>query len=52
LQPESFEIVPAAIVPILEMGLQRFETPNSLTVDAAAINPDTTSKRRARKKNK
>jgi hypothetical protein len=33
--PEAF--VPAAIVPVLEVGLQRFEQPNGLTVDAATV---------------
>jgi hypothetical protein len=28
---------PAAILPILELGIQRFEKPNNLTVDAAAV---------------
>lgn len=33
------ELTPAAIVPILNIGLQRFEKPNNLTIDAATINP-------------
>jgi len=33
------ELTPAAIVPILNIGLQRFEKPNNLTVDAATANP-------------
>ncbi len=31
------DVVPAAVVPLLELGLQRFEAPSSLTVDAAAV---------------
>lgn len=32
---------PAAIVTVLGMALQRFDQPNSMTVDAAKINPNT-----------
>jgi hypothetical protein len=35
----SGELLPTAIVPILEMGLQRFDEPNTLTVDATVVNP-------------
>jgi hypothetical protein len=35
------QVVPAAIVPVLKMGLQRFDKPNALTVDAAEVNPST-----------
>lgn len=31
-------VKPAAIVPILEIGLQKFEKPSSLAVDAAVVN--------------
>lgn len=40
------DLKPAAILPILEMGLQRFEEPTSLSVDAAEVNRNP----RARKK--
>ena len=30
---------PAAIVPVLKVGIQKFPAPNSLTVDAAQVNP-------------
>jgi len=43
-------ILPAAIVPILELGIQRFDSPNSLTVDAAKINPIPKKKRGSSKK--
>ncbi|MDO8752829.1 MAG: hypothetical protein Q7J80_02955 [Anaerolineales bacterium] len=33
------DILPAAIVPIIKLGLQKFTEPNNLTVDAAKINP-------------
>jgi hypothetical protein len=33
------ELMPAAIIPILEIGLQKFDTENNLSVDAAAVNP-------------
>jgi hypothetical protein len=32
------ELLPAAIVPILEIGIQRFDEPNALTVDASLVN--------------
>lgn len=33
------DLTPVAIVPILKIGLQRFNEPNNLTVDAGKINP-------------
>lgn len=33
------EVVPAAIVPIVKLGIQRFDQPNSLTADAAQVKP-------------
>ena len=30
---------PAAIVPVLRIGIQRFPEANSMTVDAAVVNP-------------
>jgi hypothetical protein len=32
-------LVPAAIVPVVEIGLQKFDEVNSLSVDAAVVNP-------------
>ncbi len=32
-------LFPAAIVPVREIGIQRFEEANNLTVDAAVVNP-------------
>jgi hypothetical protein len=37
--PEGDNVVPAAIVPIQKMGIQRFDEPSNLTVDAAEVNP-------------
>jgi hypothetical protein len=36
---EEINIVPAAIVPVLKIGIQRFPKSNNLTVDAAKVNP-------------
>ena len=35
------DLVPAAIVPLLEIGLQKFDQENNLAVDAARVNPQT-----------
>lgn len=32
------DLKPTAVVPVLEIGLQRFDEPSNLTVDAAEIN--------------
>jgi hypothetical protein len=32
------ELLPTAIVPIFEMGIQKFDEPNSLTIDASKLN--------------
>jgi len=37
--PTPNDMVPAAIVPVLEIGLQKFNEENNLTIDAAIINP-------------
>jgi hypothetical protein len=37
--PDQHTILPAAIVPIVKFGIQRFGQANSLTVDAAEVNP-------------
>ena len=37
--PTPKDIVPAAIVPILEIGIQRFKEENNLAVNAAIVNP-------------
>ena len=37
--PENKELLPAAVVPIRELGLQQFPDENNLTVNAAKVNP-------------
>ena len=37
--PTGESLIPAAIVPVLKIGIQRFDKPNQLTVDAAVVNP-------------
>jgi hypothetical protein len=39
--PNDNELRPTAIIPILELGLQKGEKDNNLTVDAAKVNPRT-----------
>jgi len=36
---DSESYMPAAIVPIQNIGIQRFAEPSNLTVDAAVVNP-------------
>jgi hypothetical protein len=38
--PNGGIMLPAAIVPVNKIGIQRFPQPNSLTVDAAVVNPE------------
>jgi hypothetical protein len=33
------EMLPSAMLSILELGIQRFDEPSALTVDAAEVNP-------------
>jgi len=37
--PSPDQINPAAIVPVLKIGLQKFDKPNNMTADAAVVNP-------------
>ena len=37
--PTEGTILPVAVVPVLKVGIQRFDIPNNLTVDAAEVNP-------------
>ncbi len=37
--PNEADIVPAAIIPVLKIGIQRFDQPSGLTVDASKVNP-------------
>ena len=42
----SEDLKPTAIVPILDIGLQRFEAPSNLTVDAATLSESRPRRRR------
>lgn len=37
--PSDSTLLPAAIVPVVKIGIQRFDQPNALTVNAAEVNP-------------
>lgn len=37
--PGEGNLLPAAIVPVMKIGIQRFDKPSSLTVDASKVNP-------------
>ncbi|MSO22503.1 MAG: hypothetical protein EXQ58_04450 [Acidobacteria bacterium] len=39
LGPTESGLFPTAVVPILELGIQKFDKPNNLTVNAAKVNP-------------
>ena len=43
---EPGDLLPAAIVPVKKIGLQRFNEPNNLTVDAAEVNPEPKAKKK------
>ena len=36
---DDTQLVPAAIIPVIEIGLQRFAKETNLSVDAAKVNP-------------
>jgi len=40
--PTREDLRPAAIIPIMKLGVQRFDKPNNLTVDASVVNPPKT----------
>lgn len=44
--PEGKAIAPAIIGLVQKIGIQRFDSPNNLTVDAAQLNPPKTRKKR------
>jgi hypothetical protein len=50
--PTPDTLLPAAVVPMVKMGIQRAEQPTPLTVDAAEVNPkkDQTAERRKRRR--
>jgi hypothetical protein len=37
--PNEDELKPTAVIPIVEIGLQKFEKENNLSVDASKVNP-------------
>jgi hypothetical protein len=37
--PSDEELKPAAIIPIIKIGIQRFEKENNLSFDASKVNP-------------
>jgi hypothetical protein len=39
--PDDPNLLPAAIIPITKIGIQKFAEANNLTVDAAVVNPPT-----------
>jgi len=39
--PSDDQLLPAAIISVMKIGLQKGEKENSLTVDAAKVNPKT-----------
>lgn len=43
-------LMPAAIIPVLEIGIQPFAEVNDLSVDAAVVNPKPKTTMRGRKK--
>lgn len=44
------QLTPAAIVPLVEVGIQEFPEPNSLTVDASKVKPKRVKQKPAVKK--
>lgn len=47
--PTPAGLLPAAVIPILEIGLQKFDKETNLSVNAAEVNPPAAT-RRSRKK--
>lgn len=45
----SKELYPTALVPVLEIGLQKFDEVNNLSVDAAQVNPRSQKGRQSQK---
>ena len=37
--PTEGDIMPAAIIPVLEIGLQKFDKESNIALDAAKVNP-------------
>ena len=47
--PTDDELKPTAIIPVLELGIQKYDKENNLSVDAAKINPIPKKKGKAKK---
>ena len=39
IKDQSGQVTPSAVVPVVRMGLQRMDEVNSISVDAAVVNP-------------
>jgi hypothetical protein len=50
--PDGKAFVPGAVSLVNKIGIQRFESPNNLTVDAAVVNPKPTQARDGQKKSR
>jgi hypothetical protein len=50
--PDNGMLLPSAIVPVREIGLQRFDKESNLTVDAAIVNPAGKSGRNVKQRQK
>lgn len=37
--PENTDVMPAAVIPLQKLGIQKFDEANNMTVDAAEVNP-------------
>lgn len=37
--PDKMDVLPTAIIPVKQIGLQRFDEPSNITVDASKCNP-------------
>ncbi len=46
------DLLPTAMVPILEIGLQKYDQPSSMSVDAAVVNPRPARGKKDKKKAK
>ena len=42
--PTEGDLMPAAIIPVLEIGLQKFDKVSNIALDAAKVNPRTAEK--------
>lgn len=48
--PDKNNLMPAAIVPVAEIGISQFAEPSNLTVDASQVNPQRSKVTRKRRK--